>query len=399
MSDPRAESHRPGDAAEVAAIVREAAAGAQPLEIVGGGTKRGYGRPAQTQASLSTELLTGITLYEPSEMVISARAGTPVAEVEAALEAENQRLVFEPPRLDSLYGSAGEPTVGALAAMNLSGPARVHSGAARDSLIGVAFVNGKGELIRSGGRVMKNVTGYDLAKLQAGALGTLGVLTEVTFKVLPKTETELTLQFEELDDARAVACLSAALRSPYEATGAAHLPAEGDRAARTIVRIEGFPGQMKHRGTMLAQALKAFGRPAELRDEKSRSLWRDVREVAPFLSGAETALWRASLPSTAAAAFVGSLPEGLVRRHVYDWGGALVWLETDPAGDAGAAAIRGALPGQGAHATLQRGPAELRARIDTFQPLPETLMRLNRGLKAAFDPAGILNPGRMHAGL
>lgn len=399
MSDPRAATHRPAEAGDLAGIVAEAAASRTPLEIVGGGTKRGYGRPAQTEATVSTASLTGVTLYEPSEMVIGARAGTPLREVEETLRKENQRLVFEPPRFAGLYGTGGEPTVGALAACNLSGPSRVHSGAARDSLIGVAFVNGRGELIRSGGRVMKNVTGYDLVKLQAGAMGTLGILTEVTFKVLPSPETELTLVFEGLADAAAAECLAAALKSPYEVTGAAHLPAAGDDPARTLVRLEGFPSQMAHRGEMLKRALKAFGAAAELPSGESRALWADIREVAPFLSARDTALWRVSMPATASASLVAALPEGLVRRHLYDWGGALLWLETEAAGDAGAAAIRAALPGAGAHASLVRGPDELRARIDPFQPLPEPLGRLNRGLKASFDPAGVLNPGRVHAGL
>ncbi len=399
MTIDRSATHRPADAAELSALVAEAHANATPLEIVGSGTKRGLGRPAQTEASVSTTGLAGVTLYEPSEMVIGAHAGTPLKEVEETLARENQRLVFEPPRFGGLFGSDGEPTVGSLAACNLSGPARVHSGAARDSLIGVAFVNGKGELIRSGGRVMKNVTGYDLVKLQAGAMGTLGILTEVTFKVLPRPETELTLVFEGLADGIATECLMTALKTPYEVTGAAHVPAVDGGGARTLVRIEGFPSQMKHRGEMLKAALRQFGPPSELRDEESRGEWTAVREVAPFLSGPDTALWRVSLPASASAALVASLPEGLVRRHLYDWGGALLWLETEATGDAGAAAIRGALAARGAHASLHRGPAELRARIDTFQPLPEPLMRLQREIKAKFDPAGVLNPGRMHAGV
>lgn len=390
---------RPDDEASVAEAVRAARADG-PLEIAGGGTKRGIGRPTQTASTLRLDRLSGITLYEPAELVIGAKAGTPLAEVEAALAAGGQRLAFDPPRLTALWGGdPGRASIGAVVAANLSGPRRVHAGAARDSLIGVRLVNGRGETVRNGGRVMKNVTGYDLVKLMAGAFGTLGVLTEVTFKVLPRPETEATLMFSGLAEAEAVACLASGLGSPWEVTGAAHLPAMDGHAAETLVRIEGFEGQMTYRARALAAHLAAHGVPEVLRGEASAARWRAVGELAPLGDVSGLAVWKISTRPTSGPAVAAALRRAGVSRLFLDWGGGLIWAACDPTGDAQAGPIRAALAAHGGHATLMKAPDETRAAVEVFHPLPAPVMDLTRKIKDAFDPARVLNPGRMYAGI
>jgi len=390
----------PGTEAEACERVRAASARSERLRIVGGGTKTGLGRPPQDEASLSARGLTGITLYEPAEMVIGARAGTSLAEVEALLATKGQMLPFEPVDYRGVFGTDGEPTIGAVAAINNSGPRRINAGAARDSLIGVRFVNGRGEAIKSGGRVMKNVTGLDLVKLMAGAHGTLGFLTEVTFKVLPANERVSTLVFSGLDDAKAIALLAAALGSPFEPTGAAHLPAgRGAGEARTLIRIEGFSDSITYRLGELRRLLKRFGAPETLDGEASAALWRGVRDAAPLAEPRGDALWRISTAPSKGPALTAAIAARREARWFYDWGGGLVWLATPAEGDAGAEAIRAAVRAQGGHATLVRAPDAVRAAVPVFEPLPEPLMRVTAGIKAAHDAAGIFNPGRMYAGV
>ena len=392
--------HTPASEPDACALVAEAAARKTPLAISGAGTKTDVGRPAQTQATLSARGLTGITLYEPAELVIAARAGTPLAEVEAALASKGQELPFEPVDYRGLLGSSGEPTIGAVAAMNLSGPRRIMAGAARDSLIGVRFVNGRGEAVKSGGRVMKNVTGLDLVKLMAGSHGTLGFLTEVTFKVLPKPERIATLSFPGLDDSRAVEALSTALGSPFEATGAAHLPAAATgEAARTLIRIEGFGPSVDYRLGELRRLLKRAGTPELVEGDAAAALWRQVRDAAFLVEPRDAAVWRLSTVPSRAPALAAAIATHLPARWFYDWGGGLVWLACEATGDAGAAAIREALRPVGGHATLVRAPVEVRAAVDVFEPLDPALMRITSGIKGSFDPAGVLNPGRMYAGI
>ncbi|MDR7038238.1 glycolate oxidase FAD binding subunit [Methylobacterium sp. BE186] len=392
-------SYEPQAENEAADTVREAAGRAERLRLVGGDTKAGLGRPAQDEATLSARGLTGITLYEPAEMVVGARAGTPLSEVRDLLAGRGQMLPFEPMDHRGLLGSAGEPTIGAVAAINNSGPRRINSGAARDSLIGVRFVNGRGEVIKSGGRVMKNVTGLDLVKLMAGSWGTLGLLTEVVFKVLPVQERVATLVIEGLDDARAVEALSAALGSPFELTGAAHLPSGvADAQALTLMRVEGFAASIDYRAGELRRLLKRFGQATLIEGAASDTLWTAVRDVG-FFAGTGEAVWRLSTAPTHGPAVAAAIGRARAARWFYDWGGGLIWLATDAAGDAGAEAIRSALRAFGGHATLVRAPEPVRAAVPVFEPLPEPLLRVSQGVKAAHDPAGIFNPGRMYAGI
>ncbi|MEL7463846.1 MAG: glycolate oxidase subunit GlcE [Pseudomonadota bacterium] len=380
--------------AALAETVREAHDAATPLEIIGGGTRRALGRPVQSETTISTANLTGISFYEPGALTLVAGAGTPLAEVEAALDAEGQRLPFEPMDHRALLGTKGEPTVGAVAAMNNSGPRRIQAGAARDAMLGVRLIDGRGEVIRNGGRVMKNVTGYDLVKLMGGSWGTLGVLTEIAFKVLPKPETSATVMLSGLDDAKAVAALSAALGSPYDVNGAAHLPGR----KLTAVRIEGFESQIAHRGPALVETLKAFGAATVVQGGESDMIWRWVRDAEPFASG-EDAVWRVSVKPTEGPKLVEALKAEGDFEAFYDWGGGLVWLKTPEnavnRGDAGAALIRAETRARGGHATLVRASAATRAAVDVFEPETAPVAALTARIRAEFDPKGVLNPGRM----
>lgn len=376
--------------AAIAEEVRAAHANGTPLEIKGGGTRLALGRPVQAEKSISTAGLSGISLYDPGALTLVAGAGTPVSEIEAALAAEGQRLPFEPMDHRGLLGTKGEPTIGAVAAMNNSGPRRIQAGAARDAMLGVRFIDGRGDVIRNGGRVMKNVTGYDLVKLMAGSWGMLGVLTEIAFKVLPAPEASATVALSGLDDARAVAALSAALGSPYDVNGAAHLPGR----SLTIIRVEGFEAQVKHRAPALAALLKSYGSASIIEGAESDMLWRWARDAEPF-HGGDDAVWRVSVKPTEGPQLVAVLKGQGDFDAFYDWGGGLVWLKTPDAGDAGAAAIRAETRARGGHATLVRASTATRAAVDVFEPQAAPVAALAERVRRMFDPKGILNPGRM----
>jgi glycolate oxidase FAD binding subunit len=370
----------PKDEAELAEAVATASG---PLRIAGGGTRGSGAAPAGEL--LSTTGLCGVSLYEPGALTMVARAGTPLAEVEAALAAENQRLPFEPMDHRALLGTQGEPTIGGVVAANVSGPRRVQAGACRDSLIGVRFVDGTGTVVKNGGRVMKNVTGYDLVKLMAGSHGTLGVLTEVAFKVLPDTAARATLVLRGLGAARAVEAMAAALTSPYEATGTAHGAWDGEAA--TLIRIEGFEASVAYRAARLSALLGRFGEVDVMRDRtRVDALWRRVRDVLPF-AGREGDVWRFSVKPSDAPALVA----GLGAECLMDWGGGLVWALGAPGTDLRA---RMAVAG---HATLVRAAPEMKRALGVFHPEPAPLAALAAGLRRRFDPRGILNPGLMGA--
>lgn len=381
-----------------------------PLRIRGGDT-RDIGNPVDGSA-LSTADLSGITLYEPGALTIVAQAGTPVAEIEAALDAENQRLAFEPMDHRALLGRTGTPTIGGIVASNSSGPRRIAVGACRDHLLGVRFVDGAGTIIKNGGRVMKNVTGYDLVKLMAGSYGTLGVLSEVSLKVLPKPETSATLSIFGLDDTQVLSAMSAALGSPFEVTGAAT-----DADGGVHLRIEGFEASVSYRTAKLRDLMREFG-DAQLHDTPT-DLWRDMRDVADFADKdvvVRMSIKPSNLPELMYAArnrFIDHDTSNPTFDVKTDWGGGLVWigatkaqlatcakgLEGEPAtlkaGQALLEFLQTYAAQEGGHATLIKAPEELRQAASVFQPENQTVAMLSKGLRGKFDPRGILNTGLM----
>jgi len=398
----------PSSEDDLAAYVSHAVETSRPIEVCGSGTKRAIGRPVQTASKIGMGKLRGVTLYEPSELVISARAGTPLREIEALLDENSQMLAFEPSDLTPLSGSApdGDPTIGSVFATNAAGPRRVLRGAARDHLLGVRAVNGRGETIKWGGRVMKNVTGVDLARGLSGSWGTLAVMTEVTMKVLPKPEDTRTLMLFGLPDEAAIALCCAAMATPYEVSAAMHIPASmaarlgneelaGLGRAITALRLENFPDSTRARGEKLEHQIAAFGEVYTLGDAPSRSFWDDVRALR-FLTGNNFPLWRITTAPSRAVGMVNAIRAQLDCQAAYDWSGGLVWLELPPSRDADATDLRRIIADFDAHATLIRAPLSMRSAVDVFHPLPAANMALSQKLKAAFDPAGILNPGRMY---
>jgi glycolate oxidase FAD binding subunit len=396
----------PGDDAGVVAVIVTAATAREPLAVFGNGGKRAMLRPVQAARGLSTRNLSGITLYSPAELVISARAGSELPEIEAALAAHGQHLIAEPPDLGPLLGAATPPTLGGTVAANLSGPRRIAAGAMRDHVLGVRAVNGEGTVIHSGGRVLKNVAGLDLCKMLAGSHGTLAVMTEITLKVLPAPESTATLTIPGLDVAQGVAVLAAALGSPFGVSGAAYLPAAA--AARmpelgaagegvALARLENFAPSVAYRAGRLAAELTRFGPPRLVKDAESRFIWRAIRDAKPLPAAEADAIWRVSIRPSAAPGLVGALA-ATGAGWFLDWGGGLVWIAA--AAEASThRAITAAASAAGGAWTLLRAPEALRAGLDVLPPPPPALARLTRRVKAAFDPHGILNPGRMYAGI
>ncbi|MFT6932695.1 MAG: glycolate oxidase FAD binding subunit [Paracoccaceae bacterium] len=371
----------PKTEAELCEIV---AGSAGALRIQGGGT-RPLGRPVAGDL-LSLAELSGIELYEPGALTIVAKAGTPLAEIEAALAADNQRLPFEPMDHRTLLGTEGVPTIGGVVAANVSGPRRIQAGACRDSLIGVRFVDGMGAAIKNGGRVMKNVTGYDLVKLLAGSYGTLGVLSEVAFKVLPGIEASGCVMIDGLSDAKAVEVMSAALGSPFEISGAAHFPKGIDGHPITMLRLEGFTNSVAYRIRQVSEIVSAYGSVRTERDpEVMKASWAAIRDAAVFADRSGD-VWRLSVkPSDAPG--VAEMIGGDV---FYDWGGGLIWALVSEGTD-----LRAKLSGFAGHATLIRASAATRSALSVFHPQAAPIQALSDGLRAKFDPRGILNPGLM----
>lgn len=404
----------PRDEAEVVETVRWAVSEGHTLDVAGSGSKAALGRHIQTDYTLELKGLSGVTLYEPEELVLSARAGTPVVQIEALIADANQMMAFEPMDFGPLLGKApGGGTLGGLMACNLAGPRRPSAGAARDHALGLRAVSGRGEAFKAGGRVVKNVTGYDLPRGLAGSYGTLAAFTELTIKVLPRPETVETLLVLGLDDAAAAGAMSAAVGSYYDVSGAAHVPA--DVAARipavagagvgvTALRLEGVKPSILHRRGKLEEMLRARGTLAFLDAENSLAFWRAVRDVMPFAlpegGNVDTAraVWRVSVAPMAGAGIGAALREAGAACF-YDWAGGLVWIEMADA-EPHTQRVRAAVAqAGGGHATLVRAAAPVRAAQEVFQPLDPITGALIGRMKNGFDPGRVLNPGRMYAGV
>ncbi|HEX3576673.1 MAG TPA: FAD-binding protein [Rhodopila sp.] len=390
----------------IVAAVADAVRTREPVLVQGNGTKAGILRPVQAARTLSAAGLAGINLYAPKELIISARAGTPLPEIEAALAEAGQHLIAEPPDLSDLLGANGRPqTLGGVVATNLSGPRRVAWGAMRDHVMGVRAVTGRAEVIHSGGRVLKNVTGLDLCKLLTGSHGTLGVITEITLKVLPAPETTGTLVLPGLDAVAGVAALSAALGSPFGVSGATWLPTDavarvpglaGVNGSATLIRIEDFSPSVSYRIGRLKDQFAVAG-ALTLDTAGSRSVWTDIRDARPLIAQPADAVWRVSVrPSSGPPVLAALRPAGVA--GYLDWGGGMVWL-AGPADAATHAAVENAANAAGGNWTLLRAPDTLRGAVRVVPDEVAPLARITRQVKAVMDPAGILNPGRLYAGL
>ena len=338
-----------------------------PVSVKGGGTK-----PIGDSAGdlISTSKLSGIAVYEPGALTLVAGAGTPIADIEATLAKENQRLAFEPMDYRTILGAGDMPTLGGVVATNTSGPRRIQAGACRDFCLGVRFVDGAGNIVSNGGRVMKNVTGYDLVKLMSGSWGTLGVMTEVSLKVLPIPETQATVFVEVGLPSDAVAAMSAALGSPFDVTGAAYINGQ------VAIRVEGFENSVSYRCGQLQDRLSKFGEiNIELGDQGT---WDAVRDVSAFDDPTQD-LWRISIKPTDGPSIINALPGAAMM----DWGGGLIWVQVPSGTD-----VRRGMQAVNGHALCVRGPREW-----AFAPLPPAQSGLQNGIRAKFDPKEILNQG------
>jgi glycolate oxidase FAD binding subunit len=406
---------KPRDAQEVEDAVGAAIASEQPLEIIGHGSKRRIGQPMATNAVLDVSALNAVTAYEPNELIITVQAGAPLSDVKSLIDSKSQQFAFEPVDTAMLLGSSPDAgTLGGMIAAGLAGPRRIKAGGARDHLLGAHAVSGFGESFKAGGKVVKNVTGYDLCKLLAGSWGTLAVMTEVTLKVTPRPESERTLVLRGLDDEAAGRAMTTALGSPFDISGAAHLPgsalrttagaladiAAADRAM-TLMRLEGITASVEHRAGSLRELLKSYGSADLFEDDVSAGLWRAIRDVEPFAADGPRALWpvwRIVCPPASGGSFGQMLARESGGEVTYDWGGGLIWAALPPAADAHARALRQRLDAVGGHATLIRASDEVRAAVDVFHPQPNGLAALEQRVKRSFDPRNILNRGRLSRG-
>ncbi len=395
---------KPVTEGEVLDAVADALASEAPIEILGHGSKRGLGHAVAAVRRIDVSGLSGIIQYEPTELLLQARPGTPLADIVALLADNHQEMAFEPMDPTVLWRGNSTGTLGGTVAVNAGGPRRIKAGAARDHLLGFRAVSGRGEVFKSGGQVMKNVTGYDLSKLIAGSYGTLAVITELSLKVLPRAETEQTVLLYGLDEAGALAALREASGLPQEVSSFACLP-DGSWAGVpsgcvAALRLEGPGISVDKRFANLHAHFGPRARIADLAERDSRLFWAALRDAEPVARG-EGPVWRVSLTPSEGAPYIAALRRAGVplARWYYDWAGGLVWLRVDGA-DPHAAAVRAALRVDGSgrehgHATLMRADEAARAATPVFHPQPAALAALSRRVKSAFDPRHLLNRGRL----
>lgn len=403
------------DAADVEQVVRAALANEQPLEIIGHGSKRLIGQPMATNALLDLSDLNAVSAYEPNELIITVQAGAPVSDVLSLIDSKNQQFAFEPMNTAGLLGTPELGTIGGMIGVGLAGPRRIKAGGVRDHLLGAHAVSGFGDSFKAGGKVVKNVTGYDLCKLLAGSWGTLAVMTEVTLKVMPKPESERTLVLRGLDDLTANRAMTAALGSPFDVSGAAHVPSSAFRTgvsggldglgasgqAVTLLRLEGIGASVAHRAGTLAKLLAPFGTAETLEDAASAAAWVAVRDVRPFAADGSLGawpVWRIVCPPASGGALGERLARDTGGDVIYDWGGGLIWAALPPKADAQAALVRERVDAVGGHATLLRASEQVRRNVDVFHPQPGGLAALGERVRHSFDPKNILNRGRLIRG-
>lgn len=402
------------DARDVEQVVRAAIASEQPLEIIGHGTRRQIGQPVATNALLDMSALNAVSAYEPNELIITVQAGAPFADVQSLIDSKNQQFAFEPMDTSVLTGVSGSGTIGGMIGAGLAGPRRIKAGGARDHLLGAHAVSGFGDSFKTGGRVVKNVTGYDLCKLLTGSWGTLAVMTEVTLKVMPKPESERTLILRGLDDLTANRAMTSALGSPFDVSGAAHLPNSAFRPAggalselgsrgqaATLIRLEGIAASVADRAGSLSRTLASFAAVETIEDTASAAVWRAIRDVEPFAARGSLGawpVWRIVCPPAAGGALGQQLSRDTGGDVIYDWGGGLIWAALPPKPDAQAALLRQRVEAAGGHAMLVRATELVRSNVDVFHPQPGGLADLSERVRHSFDPKTILNRGRLTRG-
>ncbi|QDC37753.1 FAD-binding protein [Sphingobium fuliginis] len=379
--------YQPDTANELADVISDMAARGARCELRGGASKATMGADRDAEV-IDMRGFTGVVDYDPAELVLTVRAGTPLADVQRLVEGEGQMLAFEPfDHGPLLGGEAGKATIGGVVAAGVAGSQRLTMGGARDHLLGFTAVSGRGERFVAGAKVVKNVTGYDLSKLMAGSWGRLAAMTELTIKVLPRPRAVSSLAIDGLDHAQACRVMAWAMGCHAEVAAAAHLPADGDRPATTLFRLQGFAPSVEARCAVLPEILHDHGAAYLLPDHESEGLWASVGIAAPLADA--PVLWRINLRSSQAPSFIDRFA-ALGARWLIDWAGGLIWLAHDGEADE----VRAAAERAGGHAMLVRAPAEVRSTVPTQHPRTSGVVAIEQRVRRSFDPAGIFETGR-----